>query len=116
MPRLTCFSVLIGARHTPAGGKHFSRRDDACIREITFRHFPDGFTVLNADGGWYDPARGFIEEDSRQILICAPSRSALRDWCADLAGALKQQELLVVQSGPAATFRARGRKPKPKNQ
>lgn len=110
MPRLKCFSVLLGARNTPRGGKHFSRGDDALIHKITFRHFPDGFTVLNADGGWYDPTRGFIEEDSRQILICAPRRSSLRDWCTELAGAMKQKELLVVEIGPATTFRDGGRK------
>jgi hypothetical protein len=116
MPRLKCFSVLLGARNTPAGGKHFSPRDVARIHAITFRHFPDGFTVLNAEGGWYDPANGFIEEDSRQILICAPNRSSLRSWCAELAAALKQKELLVVEVGPATTFRRRGRKLKPKNR
>lgn len=107
MPRLKCFSLLLGARNTPAAGKRFLRADDERIRSITFRHFPAGFTVLNADGGWFDPRRGFIEEESRQLLVCAPSRAALRPWCNELARALQQAELLVVEMGPASTFRPR---------
>lgn len=103
-----CYSLLLGARNTPAHGKRFSAEDDARIREITFSHFPDGFTVLNADGGWFDPVeRTFIEEESRQILVCTGNRAALRSWCTALADALQQDELLVVEMGPAVTFRAR---------
>jgi hypothetical protein len=106
MARLKCFSLLLGARNTPASGKDFTASDDERIREITFRHFPDGFTILNADGGWFDPAKKrFIEEASRQILVCTAQRGDLRAWCAELAQALKQQELLVVEIGPAAAFR-----------
>jgi hypothetical protein len=80
--------------------------DDAQIREITFRHFPDGFTVLNADGGWFDPsARRFIKEESRQILICTDRPAALRRWCEELARALQQDELLVVEVGAAVSVR-----------
>ena len=114
MPRLKCFSLVIGARNTPAAGRNFARVDEERVREITFRHFPDGFTVLNADGGWYDPQRGFIEEDSRQLLVCAPSLAALRPWCNELAHALKQKELLVVELGPASTFKPRRGRLQPK--
>ena len=114
MPRLTCYSLLLGARNTPGAGKRFRRSDEKRIREITFRHFPDGFTVLNADGGWFDPARGFIAEDSRQLLVCAPGRAALRPWCEELAAALGQKELLVVELGPASTFRSRRRRSRAK--
>lgn len=114
MPRLRCFSLLLGARNTPGAGQHFSRADEARLRAVTFRHFPSGFTVLNADGGWYDPTRGFIEEDSRQILVCAPSLGAVRAWCGDLAAELQQKELLVVEMGPASTFRPKGGRLRPK--
>jgi hypothetical protein len=107
MPRLKCFSLLLGARHTPGAGKRFTRADESRIHEITFRYFPDGFTVLNAEGGWFDPARGFIAEASRQILVCAANRAALRPWCGELSRALEQDELLVVELGPASTFRTR---------
>ncbi len=101
-----CFSLILGARNTPAAGRRFSKRDDEMIREITARHFPDGFTILNAEGGWYDPERReFVEEAARQILIRTADLRALRAWCAALAGALRQKELLVVELGAARTFR-----------
>jgi hypothetical protein len=103
---MRCFSLLLGARNTPAQGKRFTAGDDAQIRAITFRHFPDGFTVLNADGGWFNPDRKvFIEEESRQILVSAPSIAALRPWCAELGHALGQQDLLVIEVGPVTVFR-----------
>ena len=103
---MRCYSLLLGARNTPARGKRFSRADDDIIREITFRHFPSGFTTLNADGGWFDPStRKFLQEESRQILVCTDTAAALRRWCIELAQALQQQELLVVEVGSAVTFR-----------
>lgn len=105
---MKCFSLILGARNTPAAGRKFSREDDALIRELTGRHFPDGFTILNADGGWFDPGRKvFVEEEARQILICTSDRQALRTWCKALARALRQKELLVVELGVARTFRYR---------
>lgn len=86
MPALKCFSLLLGARNTPGAGKRFSAADEERIREITFRHFPDGFTILNADGGWFDPIRRrFVEEESRQILVSLPagapiSGGGVRNW------------------------------------
>jgi hypothetical protein len=103
-----CYSLLLGARNTPAHGKRFGPADDAQIRDITFRHFPAGFTILNANGGWFDPAsRKFVKEESRQILVCTDEPGALRRWCAELAEALQQDELLVVEVGPAVSFRVR---------
>lgn len=114
MPRLKCYSLILGARNTPGAGKRFTRADEERIREITFRHFPDGFTILNADGGWFDPQRGFVAEESRQILVCASRLLALRRWCDELARALQQKELLVVELGAAAAFKPRGARLKPK--
>ena len=107
---MRCYSLLLGARNTPAATARFSADDEASIRTITFRHFPEGFTVLNADGGWFDPSkRSFVKEQSRQILICTSQPRKLAAWCEELAAALKQDELLVVELGRAATFTARGR-------
>lgn len=105
-----CFSLILGARNTPGAGRRFRRRDDAAIRRITFRHFPQGFTILNADGGWFDPAAGrFVAEESRQILVCPSRRADLRPWCRELAAALKQKELLVIELGGVASYRARAK-------
>jgi hypothetical protein len=113
--RLNCYSLLLGARNTPGAGKRFTKADSDRIHAITFRHFPEGFTILNADGGWFDPAQAkFVEEESRQILVCAKNLRALRHWCDELTAALKQKELLVVELGPASTFRASRRSLRPK--
>ena len=107
---MRCYSLLLGARNTPAATARFSADDEASIRTITFRHFPEGFTVLNADGGWFDPSkRSFVKEQSRQILICTSQLRKLAAWCEELAAALKQDELLVVELGRAATFTGRSR-------
>lgn len=103
---MKCYSLLIGARRTPSAGRRFLRADEARIRAITQRHFPDGFTILRADGGWFDRAAGrVVAEESRQILVTASGRRQLRPWCAELWRALKQAELLVVELGAAVAFR-----------
>ena len=106
-----CFSLMIGARATSSRGRRFSKKDDTHLRELTAQHFPKGFTILNAAGGWFDPERArFIEEESRQILICTADRRALRIWCRELAEMLHQQELLIVELGTARIFRYDPRK------
>lgn len=102
---MNCFSLMLGARHTAARGSRFRAADDRRIREITQRHFPNGFTVLKAAGAWFDPtAHRFVEEESRQILVCAPARR-LAPWCQELARELRQEELLVVELGRARRFK-----------
>ena len=101
-----CYSLLLGARNTPAAGREFRAEDDARIRDITARHFPDGFTILAADGAWFDAThQRFVEEESRQILVSTSRPATLRPWIDELGHALGQKELLVVELGPAATFR-----------
>jgi hypothetical protein len=103
---MKCFSLLLGARRIRTGGRRFSRRDEARLHGITFRHFPEGFTVMNADGGWFDPTRGkFIREESRQVLVCTNDRRRLRAWCRELGRAFVQQELLLVEVGRATRVR-----------
>lgn len=100
------YSLLLGARNTPGAGREFSSDDDARIREITARHFPEGFTILRAEGAWFDSVRKqFIEEASREIRVVTSRPALLRPWCDELGAALGQQELLVVELGAAALFR-----------
>lgn len=104
----TCYSLILGARNAPARGRRFSRADERLVRDITARHFPDGFTILNAGGGWFDPERRkFVTEESRQILVCPTRRRQLRGWCEELAVALRQKELLVMKVGEAVVFERR---------
>lgn len=114
---MKCFSLILGARNTPTAGKKFSKGDDAAIRDITSRHFPDGFTVLNADGAWFDrETRKFVDEESRQLLVCTDRRADLNAWCRELGRALQQKELLIVELGRASTFRLAARERRQKRR
>jgi hypothetical protein len=54
---MKCDSLTLGARHAP--GTRWTARDELAVRRITAAHFPSGFTILRALGGWFDPARTF---------------------------------------------------------
>jgi hypothetical protein len=103
---MKCYSMMLGARRVRSERRTFSRADESRIREITTRHFPEGYTILNAEGGWFDPSRAqFIKEASRQILICTGQPRRVRRWASELGVALRQKELLIVQLGTATTLR-----------
>ena len=105
---MDCWSLLIGARKVRAKSRRFSRADDRCIQEITTRHFPDGFTILHALGGWLDPGRRqFVKEESRQVLICGANGRAVRRWALELGRALRQKEIVVLRLGTALRLRIR---------
>jgi hypothetical protein len=105
--RLTrCFSLLIGARNTPRGGERFQRADERTIRKLTVKYFPNGFTILNAKGVWYDAEKKkFVREESRQILISTSNRRLLLAWGRRLGRELSQKELILVELGPVRTLR-----------
>lgn len=95
------WSVLIGARQI-RGRRRFSRTDDRLLQSITAEHFPSGYTILEARGGWFDPTRrSFVREDSRQIQITSRAPARVRAWAKALSAALQQKELLLVQMGVA---------------
>jgi len=101
---LICFSILIGAGSPSASGK-FSRQRERLIREITKNYFPEGSSILNAEGSWLDASkRRYVREEARQILVCAASKRELHPFCRALVTALKQKELLIVQIGHATAF------------
>jgi hypothetical protein len=108
---MRCFSLLLGARNTGSSNGRFLRRDSARVQLITARHFPKGFTVLKSSGAWYDPqSKRFQIEDSRQIIICGATLVAIRNWALELAEALSQKELIVMESGIARPIRPRRHK------
>jgi hypothetical protein len=97
------YSLMIGARNVRGT---FARRDERILQGITARHFPEGFAILDAKGGWYDPAeRSFKREDARQILVCTAQSVRIPAWCRELGKALKQKEVLIVEVGAARRFR-----------
>lgn len=100
---MRCYSLLLGARNPR---RTFSRRDDALVRDLTRRHFPTGFTILNCTGAGYDPLRRrFVLEQSRQILVSAVSAAKVRRYARALATALNQHELLMIEFGRARSIK-----------
>lgn len=94
------WSLFVGARTLRPRGRRFSGSDDALLQRITTEHFPQGYTILEASGGWMDPdRRRFVREESRQILIACDSPRAVRRWARALGAALRQKELLVCRLG-----------------
>ncbi len=108
-----CYSLTIGSRNlsdsTTAqpepkanlSSRKFSLRDERTIRKITARYFPEGSTILEASGSWFDQSEGrFIREQSRQILVCAEKREQLKGWYNELCYAMQQKSLMLVELGP----------------
>jgi hypothetical protein len=94
-----CWSILIGARRL-GSRRTFTRADEKRLQAITADHFADGYTILEARGGWFDPSsRKFVREASRQILVTSNSPRAVRAWAKALGAALHQKELLIVKVG-----------------
>lgn len=110
IPSMKCYALTLGARNTPAAGRHFSTHDEGAIRQVTQQHFPDGFTITAARGGWWDQDAGrFKLEDSRQITVRSPSRPRVQRWARALGALLQQKELLVVELGESLVIRPRAR-------
>ena len=107
------YALTLGARNTPAAGRKFSRRDDALIRRITRKHFPDGFTIVEAKGGWWDSSgTRFVREESRQIQVGTRALATVRRWARELGAALGQSELIVLKLGSGVSLKvARRRSP-----
>jgi hypothetical protein len=100
---MKAYSLLVGSK---AGQRRFSAVDEQRLRTITARHFPDGFTILDADGVWYDPeTKKFSREAARQILVCTQKVSHVRRWSQEIGKALQQRELLLVETGSAKKIR-----------
>lgn len=93
---------MIGSRSLAKPSRSFTAADDRILQKITTRHFPSGYTIVHAAGGWFDAdRRKFVREESRQVLICAASLAAVRRWAQHLGAALRQKELLVIELGRA---------------
>lgn len=101
MRKIRCWSLLIGSQRV-GHGPSFRKAHEQLIQRLTAGHFPNGYTILAAQGGWYDPARRrFIREATRQVLVTASSVARVRAWARALGRALRQKETLLVELGPA---------------
>jgi hypothetical protein len=100
---MKCFSLIIGSRNTPGAAAKFRKRDDKTIQDITKRHFPMGSTIVKNSGSWLNPATGlFIDEESRQVLVCANASSELKGWYNQICYAMQQDALMLIELGPVS--------------
>lgn len=91
------YSLFVGAR---SPRRSFLRKDVRVMGEITARHFPSGFSLIDVAGSWYDPRTGTLrKEESRQIIVRSKSLRKVRAWAKELGRALGQKELLVTELG-----------------
>ena len=65
---------------------------DGFVAKAITDQFPDGFTVLDGDGQWYDQASGrTIRERSKILLVVADPDSDLKTRIGTVVNAYKQQ-------------------------
>lgn len=95
------YSLLVGARAAFNSGE-FSPAQERLLLNVTREHFPQGFTLLRARGGWWNPdAQRFEREESREVrVVCSAYRPVLA-WARGVCTALKQKEVLITEIGCA---------------
>jgi hypothetical protein len=99
---MKAYSILIGSPNTT---RRIARREERALQTIVARHFPNGFTILDAKGAWHDARRrSFRKEDARQVLVCTAQPRKLAACCRELGAALRQQEIVVFAIGAARRF------------
>ena len=70
---------------TEAEWKGFARRTIAAA-------FPDGFTVIDAEGGWRDPQSGrLIREPTKLLIVAAPPGKKLASRVDQVIRAYRRQ-------------------------
>jgi len=85
-----------------------SEWDDFAARVIT-PQFPDGFTVLDGDGQWFDQASGrLVHEKSKILLVAADPDSDLKTRIGSVIAAYRaqfhQQSVGVLTSEACGAF------------
>jgi hypothetical protein len=77
-------------------------------REVTPR-FPDGITVIDAQGQWRDSAGEIVREPSKILLIVLKGEAGEPDRLAAIAKAYEarfhQESVLLLEQSACATFR-----------
>jgi uncharacterized protein DUF3574 len=82
--------------------------DDFAARTVTSQ-FPDGFTVMEGSGQWYDQGSGkLIHEQSKILVVAADPDSDLRTRIGSVINAyrirFKQRSVGVITSEACAAF------------
>lgn len=93
------YSLIVGAR-TVSGSVRFEPSQEKRLLDITREHFPDGFTLLCARGGWWNAStHRFEKEESREVRVVSANNAKVVQWARAVGTALKQKEVLVTEIG-----------------
>lgn len=98
---------LTFGRRKPDGREVTFAQWEGFVRSEVVPRFPEGFSVIDVEGGWYDAKSGrTIEERSKRlsvVLDVSPDNVDLQPW-RDLAARYKglfQQEAVMLTITPA---------------
>lgn len=71
---MTVVDLFFG-RDIPGRGPLSDREWSDFATSVLSKEFPDGFTVIDGDGEWRDPATQTVERERSKILIVAARKS-----------------------------------------
>ncbi len=106
--RYTIAQIFFGRDIPGRGPLTDAEWDDFAARAVTAQ-FPDGFTVMDGAGQWYDQSSGkLIHEQSKILLVAADPDSDLRTRIGSVINAyraqFKQRSVGVITSEACAAF------------
>ena len=106
--RYTIAQIFFG-RDIPGRGPLTDAEWDSFAARSVTAQFPDGFTVMDGSGQWYDQSSGkLIHEQSKILLVAADPDSDLRTRIGSVINAyrtqFKQRSVGVITSEACGAF------------
>jgi hypothetical protein len=99
---------LFFGRSIPGGGTVSDAEWSAFLREVVTPRFPDGLTVLRAEGQWRDSANAIVREESFVLELIhagsAETESSIAAIIAEYKRRFRQEAVLRVRSGVLVGF------------
>jgi len=83
---------LFFGRDIPGRGPLTDAEWDDFVARVVTQQFPDGFTVLDGAGQWFDQAtRRLVREQSKVLFVAADPDSDLKSRITSVVDAYRQQ-------------------------
>ena len=99
---------LFMGRSGPGGEVVNDQAWDAFLADTVTPRFPDGLTVLDAQGQWRDPEGQILKERSKVLVILAPPGEDPRGLIDEVSDEYKrrfnQESVLEVESDTCVSF------------
>jgi len=100
---------LFFGRDIPGRGPLTDAEWEGFVARAITPQFPDGFTVMDGDGQWYDQASGkLVREPSKILLVAADPESDLKTRIGSVVNAYRtqfhQRSVGVITSEACAVF------------